>query len=688
MSDIDQDKESVLMQDNIVTAACKKIFKDFKTNRSYYIKLFIISAIAIHLAMAFLLQNFAGFVNGGEIVIADLFVPFLITNPGLVLVEACLWFFTVLIIVQMKGVFDRPYEYDERLGIKVVRDQTGRPEEGASGIGGNADFMSEEDEKNNFLRSKTLEDFPYQILGIDENGYFCAKIPGNKYTNDNASIFGCPGCGKSACIVLPSIYQAIRGGRSFVVTDSKGSVYRESAYFAQKAGMVTKVLNFKPKEMHASDGINFMKGVHTRLDATTMTTIIMKNTNDGKKEDFWYDAGYNLLLALISYVAFDKSIMPEERNLVKVYDMLIENTPDSLAELLGSLKPDHAAYASGVTFASANESVRQSTHSGLAIRLNLLSQPVVREFLSHDEIDFRLPVSQPCAYYVIISDIDSSAKFLACLFFSMMFTELFNEVDGRYKGKSPLAVDFILDEFKATGSIKDFGNILSTSRSRKINVQFIMQDLQQLETMYPDEWHTLINDCTTNVFIKAREPETLNYFSGLYGNRTILVSSKSYGEDVRTIFKTHADYRKSESFQSRALLTPDDLAHKITNDELVVNLEAKHTAILRKFNYWEHPFYKILVDEKHGGARPKYLSAKDHIPKWRQTMIDETGVDPYAEDAEAAPVDDLNEELEKAKEQHSKEQQEEQFVRNEKPKVDPRAERQAKKKQLFEEINK
>lgn len=647
------EKDSVIFEDdsgsdNIVVSSLKKLRKDFGRHKQTYLAIFIGVAVVLHFVFALFYQDL-GSLFGGTIVLADLLIPIVFINPGLFLVEVVAWFVISMLIVQLRGVYDKPYKYDDRRGVLVVDNQDGRLGEGTNGIGGNAKFMSEEDEEKQFIRSKTLDDFALPILGIDDTGHFCAKNPKTPYTNGNASIVGCPGSGKSACYVLPAIYQSIRGGQSFVVTDSKGSIYRESAYFAEKAGFTTKVLNFKPEEMFASDGVNFMKAIHSSMDASSMTTIIMKNTNDGKKEDYWFDAESNLLLALISYVAFDDSIKPEERTLAKVYNLLIENTPDQLADIFATLKPRHPAYASGMTFVNTPPNPRQSTHSGLAIRLNLLSQPVVQDFLSHDEVDFRKPMTDPCAYYVIISDTNDTAKFLACLFFSMMFSELYNEADDRYHGQPPMSVNFILDEFKATGSIRNFGNILSTSRSRKINVSFILQDIQQLETMYPDEWHTLINDCTLSIYIKSREMETLQYFSKMYGYQTILDRGKRYEENARTLIKTHQNYNMSESFKKRELLTTDDLTNVVTNDELVINLEGKHTIILHKFNYWTHPFYKILVDEAHDGARPKFLSAKEHVPQWRQDYKAEHGVDPYLEDQQNTPEDDYDPELEEAR---------------------------------------
>lgn len=638
--------------DNIIISSFKKLRKDFSRHKKTYLIIFISVAVILHFVFALFYQDL-GSLFGGTIVLADLLIPIVFLNPGLFLVEVVAWFVISMLIIQFRGVYDKPYQYDERRGVLVVKNQDGRLGEGTNGIGGNADFMDEEDEEKQFIRSKTLDDFALPILGIDKTGHFCAKNPKTPYTNGNASIVGCPGSGKSACYVLPAIYQSIRGGQSFVVTDSKGSIYRESAYFAEKAGFTTKVLNFKPEEMFASDGVNFMKAIHSSMDASSMTTIIMKNTNDGKKEDYWFDAESNLLLALISYVAFDPSIKPEERTLAKVYNLLIENTPDELAEIFSTLKPRHPAYASGMTFVNTPPNPRQSTHSGLAIRLNLLSQPVVQDFLSHDEVDFRKPMTDPCAYYVIISDTNDTAKFLACLFFSMMFTELYDEADSRYHGTPPMSVNFILDEFKATGSIRNFGNILSTSRSRKINVSFILQDIQQLETMYPDEWHTLINDCTLSIYIKSREMETLQYFSKMYGNQTVMDPGKRYEENARTLIKAHQNYNMSESYKKRELLTPDDLTNVVTNDELVVNLEGKHTIILRKFNYWNHPFYKILTDEAHDGARPKYLSAKEHVPQWRKDYAEEYGRDPYLDDQNSTPEDDFDPELEEAKRQHA-----------------------------------
>lgn len=268
--------------------------------------------------------------------------------------------------------------------------------------------------------------------------------------------------------------------------------------------------------MKHSDAINLMSTIKDQMGAETMANIIMENTNEGRKKDFWYDGELNLLKALILLVRFSKEIPKKDKTLIKVYEMLMKFSPKQLEEKFNALPPNSPAKDSASIYCNGTDTIKQSSHDGLGIRLNILSQPAVKEILTHNEIDLRLPLTEKCAYYVVISDTDESARFIACLFFSTLINELMDESDSRYSDNPPVDVEFVLDEFRATGSIPGFDRILSVSRSRHLNISFIVQDVTQLQLMYPDGWKTIMNNCTTWLLLGAREMDTLEVFLGCH----------------------------------------------------------------------------------------------------------------------------------------------------------------------------
>ena len=89
-----------------------------------------------------------------------------------------------------------------------------------------------------------------------------------------------------------------------------------------------------------------------------------------------------------------------------------------------SLPLDHPARAPYGIFKQAASNLWGNMFIGLGSRLNVFQNKLVKKITSYHEIDLELPGKQPCAYFCIISDQDSSLEFLSSLFFSLLFEKL------------------------------------------------------------------------------------------------------------------------------------------------------------------------------------------------------------------------------------------------------------------------
>jgi len=613
-------------QESLVQKVFRSAKTEFRSKQDQYVRLFIVAGIASIYISSIMMQSFlslAGVIPKTRYNPISILYYFLFKLGWVIGVP--MFAMLCFIVIAFWTMRKKPYEYDERRNVYVSE----------SGDGGSARFMDEATEEEVFYRARKIEDTDKAILGRDKRGLLCARKP-IRYSNANSAIIGSPGCGKSACIVFPHIFQCIRRGESFVVTDSKGDIYRQSVYLAQKAGYNVKVLNLKPRELKYSDGMQLMKTVRDRMGAATMANIVIENTKKGDKQDFWDEAANNLLTALILYVRFSTVYKKNEKTLVQVYKLLIDNSVKELEQLFATIRPDSPGYEPAMTYSQSPDTVKTSAYQGLAIKLALFQQPAVQQILMNDEIDLRAPLSERCAYYIVISDTDNTAKFLSCLFFTTLFNELMDEADRVFNGNPPIDVQFILDEFKATGSIPAFDNILSVARSRHLNIEFILQDITQLQAMYPDGWRTVMNNCTTWMLLRAREEETLEYFSAITGEHSTYSEAHSYSENKFDVAKLHPNYNVRGSLGKRRLCTVDDL-YNMSDDEVFLSIQGRHRFIyLQKFNYWEHPMYEVVHKFNH------LIPTTDHIPEWRQRLLDQ-GLDlddGYGEDEEEDSVDE------------------------------------------------
>ncbi len=138
--------------------------------------------------------------------------------------------------------------------------------------------------------------------------------------------------------------------------------------------------------------------------------------------------------------------------------------------------------------------------------------------------------------------------------------------NGKWKHgdrNTTIPVHFILDEFKNTGTIPDFDQYLSTMRSYHISCTIILQSLDQLKSMYEDDWGTLIGDCSTKIFLGSTNLEDQKYFSEVLGSATQSVTSVSTGGGNK-------NDSKSISRDEFTLMRPEQLGAMPSSDCIVM----------------------------------------------------------------------------------------------------------------------
>ena len=94
--------------------------------------------------------------------------------------------------------------------------------------------------------------------------------------------------------------------------------------------------------------------------------------------------------------------------------MIAASSEQELNALFGVLPVTHPPKAPYSIFKQASEGVRGGVIIGLGSRLQVFQNRDIRNITSYNEIDLELPGKQPCAYYCITSDQDSTFDFLSC----------------------------------------------------------------------------------------------------------------------------------------------------------------------------------------------------------------------------------------------------------------------------------
>ena len=529
-------------------------------------------------------------------------------------------------------------------GVKIKKDERNfyTVNEGTHGTSG---WMDKKHMQKTFLMGEA-DKVKGPILGkVDVGEYYeYLGFHSGNGLNKHIMTYGASGAGKSRGFVKSFILKTAQLKQSMIIVDPKAEMAEQMSEYLREQGYVVKMFNLLNKDN--SDGWNCLGEIDGNVDKVqNVAEVIIRNTSeDGQKADFWDKAEKNLLVALIHYVCTLKDpltgeLLPiQKRSLATIYDMLSSEGQKSLDAKMRSLPLDHPARAPYGIFKQAASNLWGNMFIGLGSRLNVFQNKLVKKITSYHEIDLELPGKQPCAYFCIISDQDSSLEFLSSLFFSLLFEKLSDYAlkNGDERGRLPVEVNMVLDEFCNIGKILDFKKTISTVRSRGIHCQIIAQSAAQLADRYPiNEWQEIVGNCDTQLMLGCNDQMTAEFISKRCGNITIRTTTSMAPQTpiFSPITRQVNGYKQSTSNATRPLMYPDEI-EQMDNSECLILIRGQKPL----------KAMKIIPDELSAFNELKRIKITEYIPKWRYDEENgkcNTDSIPYENDFEN--IDDIEE---------------------------------------------
>jgi type IV secretion system protein VirD4 len=427
--------------------------------------------------------------------------------------------------------------------------------------------------------------------------------------NKNILVIGGSGTGKTRFFVKPNLMQA---HSSYVVTDPKGTVLLEVGKLMQRTHKI-KVLNL----------INFAKSMrynpfdYIRKEQDILklvNTIIVNTKGEGEKsgEDFWVKAERLYYCALIGYIWYEAP--EEEKNFITLLDMInaseareddedFKNPVDLLFDRLAEKEPEHFAVKQYAKYKLAAGKTAKSILISCGARLAPFDIKELRDLMEYDELELDTLGDEKTALFVIISDTDDTFNFVAAMMYTQMFNQLCDKADDVYGGRLPVHVRCILDEFANIGKIPKFEKLIATIRSREISASIILQSLSQLKAIYKDDADTIMDCCSTTLFLGGKSKTTLKEISELLGKETIdlLNTSENRGQS--------ASYGLNYQKTGKELMSLSEIA-VMPGGKCILQLQGLYPFFSDKYDITKHPKYKYLsdADTKNTFDPEKYLS--------------------------------------------------------------------------------
>lgn len=511
---------------------------------------------------------------------------------GLYGLGICVGALALLIVMVMRMGYSDTGEYDRDRNLVYSN----------KGTYGTAGFMSRKELKGVLDLVPNIRKHHGIILGELDGQVVC--VPEKTRFNGNLAVYGASGSKKTRAFCMNMILQSAARKQSLIICDPKSELYEKSSEYLRTQGYTVKVFNLVTPA--ASDSWNCLAEIDGQeLMAQLFCDVIIKNTGSGKGDHFWDNAEMNLLKALVLYV--ERSYPKKKRNIGEVYRLLSLSTAEELNKTFEELPVTHPAKGPYTIFKQSSESVRGGVIIGLGSRLQVFQNQDIRNITSYDEIDLELPGKQPCAYYCITSDQDSTFDFLSSLFLSFVFIKLVRYADQRCPdGMLPVPVHVLGEELCACGVIPDLSRKISVIRSRNISMSCVFQNLAGLQNRYPNnQWQEILGNCDITLFLGCTDALTADFISQRTGEASIAVTSKAKQLGTWRISNYTPEYRETSGVGRRRLMTMDEVL-RMDVDKALVIIRGKNVLEVDKYDYSKHPEAKRLRSSK----------ASSHVPAW------------------------------------------------------------------------
>lgn len=335
--------------------------------------------------------------------------------------------------------------------------------------------------------------------------------------NNNILVLGCSGSGKTRNHLKPNLMQC---NGSYIVLDTKGSLYDEMGAFLALQGYQVDQLNFTT--MGGTCGydplhqVRFQDGRPNQQDIIAIASAICPQEAQ-KSDPFWGLAAANYLS---SYIAYVFEALPEDEWSMASVIKLFEKGGHVIQNLFGDLeKHNPGSYAVSLYNRSKATCGAEKMHSSIMgiIAAHLLPfgfQGALDSYSNPNRIDFSSFGREKRALFVTVDDLDHSLEGLTSLFIQQAFTHLCASADHDYADhKLPVPVRFILDDF-ANLNLPHIDDALAVIRSREISATIICQTVSQLEARYNMATaNSIIGNCDRHLLLAVQDEATARYFS-------------------------------------------------------------------------------------------------------------------------------------------------------------------------------
>lgn len=470
-------------------------------------------------------------------------------------------------------------------------------------------FQSDEELKNNFKiydfnELKNVE-ITGSILKAEQKGGHL-KVVFSKPAH--TLVIGTTGSGKTTTFVNPmiQILAETKTKPSMFISDPKGELYADHAEALKKRGYEVKVLDlrnpynsvrwnpleraylyyqrmlhlddevmmdeehgcyvFEENQYHKPEDLESALQVKRQQlydivyeDLHDITTVLCPITN--KNEPMWESGAKNFVLAIALAMLEDSEnpdigLTKEKFNFYSITKVATktDNECEDLMDYFRNRSPLSKAVSLSKQVLDSADKTRSSYLSSVFDRLSMFSDLSLCALTSENEIEFGSMGEKPIALFLQIPDEKETRHTLASMVILQAYKELVYKANSYDSLSLPRPVYFILDEFGNLPKVHKLEQMITVGRSRNIWMNLIIQSYAQLTKVYEDKSADIIkSNCNIQVFIGTTDYKTIEEFSKLCGNFTMVQRSVGFNSS------TGQDINSNTNIRERPLIFPSEL---------------------------------------------------------------------------------------------------------------------------------
>lgn len=425
----------------------------------------------------------------------------------------------------------------------------------------------------------------FDFRGIPLGDWGWTHLPVRFHDDGHILTVAPPGAGKSATGSIPSCLDSKITAR--FVADPDGEVSAVCIGAWRRDG--DKVFVINPSKMftgvpwslptHKFDPMAFVRpdapDFGKRATYIASTLITRSGGDDGSTEYFKSEAT-NKLAAFIAFGAIHGVRLPAIRDWVGLTD-----TGEPVA---GSRWPNQTAMWEAMAAEPALDGMIarnavdlrdkrenapaefQAVLSTMRNAMAFLDDTSNREAMSAGEVDWESLKTGRAVIAVVMprQDWKIFAPFVRLAFLSAIWS-LEEGAVARHR------VHMLMEEFPTLGRMDFFSDILATGRKKKAQIEIVIQNIGQIEALYP-EWKALLPNFEVRRFKGVRDIDTARYVCGALGTAT-------------QVFKD-VNQPKRRNVMGRQLMTPDEVM-AMPKTRQIVFIGNNRPAWLGQYPYWE-----------------------------------------------------------------------------------------------------